>query len=127
MALAENALLLGQHSRPLAFAGHCVLRSSLLKDKLALVVIRRIVLSGVSVGHSESTGLPKIARMFFSRMGGTGSISPMNVTALIAVRPNPSVEARPNGRPPGPAGRYGVHFLPAGPGVLPLVPPHLKR
>ena len=78
MALAENALLLGQHSRPLAFAGHCVLRSSLLKDILALVVIRGIALSGFSVGRGESTGLRKIARMFHSSMGGIGR---MKVTA----------------------------------------------
>ena len=87
MALAENALLLGQRSRPLAFAGHCVLRSSLLKDILALVVIRRIARSGFSVGRGESAGLRKIARMFFSNMGGMGGmggiggISRMKVTA----------------------------------------------
>ena len=78
MALAENALLLGQRSRPLAFAGHCVFRSSLLKDILALVVIRRIALSGFSVGRGESTGLRKIARMFLSSMGAIGR---MKVTA----------------------------------------------
>ena len=50
-----------------------------------------------------------------------------NLAAINAVKPNPSLEARPNGRPPGPAGRYGVHFLPAGPGVLPSVPPQLER
>ena len=41
--------------------------------------------------------------------------------------PNPSVEARPNGKPPGPVHRYGVHFLWPGPGVLPSAPPHLQR
>ena len=40
-----------------------------------------------------------------------------------ALRPNPSLKRSANGRPPGPAGRYGVHFLLAGPGVPPLVPP----
>ena len=81
MALAENALLLGQRSRPLAFAGHCVLRSSLLKDRPALVVIRCTELSGFSVGRGESAGLRTIARMFFSNMGGIGGISRMKVTA----------------------------------------------
>jgi len=42
-------------------------------------------------------------------------------------RPNPSVEARPNGKPPSPGHRYGVHFLWPGLGVLPLAPPHLER
>ena len=37
-------------------------------------------------------------------------------------RPNPSLKPSPNGGPPGPASRYGVHFLLAGPGVPPLVP-----
>jgi len=41
--------------------------------------------------------------------------------------PNPSVEARPNGKPPGPGQRYGVHFHWPGPGVLPSAPPHLQR
>ena len=41
-------------------------------------------------------------------------------------RPNPSVEARPNGKAPGPP--PGVAYHPsAGPGALPLVPPHLER
>ena len=35
-----------------------------------------------------------------------------------AALPNPSFKRSANGRPPGPAGRYAVHFLPAGPGVL---------
>ena len=41
--------------------------------------------------------------------------------------PNPSVEARPNGKPPGPGHRYAVHYLWPGPGVLPSAPPHLQR
>ena len=43
------------------------------------------------------------------------------------VRPNPSFEARPNGKPPGPGRWYAVHFHRPGPGVLPLVPPQLER
>ena len=39
-----------------------------------------------------------------------------------AVTPNPSFEARPNGRPPGPGWRDAVHFRQPGPGVLPLAP-----
>ena len=41
--------------------------------------------------------------------------------------PNPSFEARPNGKPPGPGRWYGVHFHQPGPGVLPSVPPELER
>ena len=36
--------------------------------------------------------------------------------------PNPSLKRSDNGRPPGPATGYGVHFPVAGPGVLPLSP-----
>jgi hypothetical protein len=39
-----------------------------------------------------------------------------------AVKPNPSLNRRANGRPPGPAWRYAVHFRQSGPGVLPLSP-----
>ncbi len=42
-------------------------------------------------------------------------------------RPNPSVKPRPNGGPPGPGHRYGVHFLWPGPGVPPSVPAYLER
>lgn len=39
---------------------------------------------------------------------------------------NPSVEPRPNGRPPGPPVGV-VYHPPVGPGVLPPVPSHLER
>jgi len=39
------------------------------------------------------------------------------------VPPNPSVEARPNGKPPGPRGALVIIRL-AGPGVIPVRPPH---
>jgi hypothetical protein len=41
---------------------------------------------------------------------------------LRKVRPNPSLKRSANGRPPGPAWRYAVHFRQSGPGVLPLSP-----
>jgi len=41
-------------------------------------------------------------------------------------RPNPSVNARPSGGPPGPRCRV-VHHRPRGPGVPPLVPRYLER
>ena len=49
-----------------------------------------------------------------------------SLAAFIAVKPNPSLEARPNIKTPGP--RSGLaHFPPRGPGVLLLVPPQLER
>ena len=44
-----------------------------------------------------------------------------------ALMPNPSFEARANGKPPGPGRWYGVHFHRPGPGVSPSVPPQLER
>ena len=41
--------------------------------------------------------------------------------------PNPSVKPSPNGGPPGPGHRYGVHFLWPGPGVPPSAPAYLER
>ena len=55
------------------------------------------------------------------------SLNPRSANSNVVLRPNPSVEARPNGRPPGPGRWYAVHFHRPGPGVPPLVPPHLKR
>ena len=43
-----------------------------------------------------------------------------------AVPPNPSFEARPNGKPPGPPAAV-VYPTSVGPGVLPSVPPQLER
>jgi hypothetical protein len=43
------------------------------------------------------------------------------------LRPNPSVNRRANGRPPGPGRWYAVHFHRPGPGVLPSSPGYLKR
>ena len=44
----------------------------------------------------------------------------------VNLRPNPSLEARPNIKTPGP--RCGLaHFPPRGPGVLLLAPPQLER
>jgi len=42
------------------------------------------------------------------------------------MRPNPSVEARPNGKPPGPALVCAYHPC-AVSGAFPLVPPRLER
>ena len=49
-----------------------------------------------------------------------------HVLQHCASTPNPSFEARPNGRPPGPR-RSGAYHLHRGPGVLPSVPPQLER
>ena len=54
--------------------------------------------------------------------GVTTGANPHRKAAL----PNPSVEARPNGGPPGPPSAF-VYHAPVGPGVPPSAPPHLER
>ena len=82
--------------------------------------------SGVQGGRMVSaSAAPAPARFGGLKMAALWPV--MNQLALGRVRPNPSLEARPNGRPPGPGRRYAVHFRQPGPGVLPLVPPQLER
>ena len=57
--------------------------------------------------------------------GASGTVSFLMVATTV--RPNPSLEARPNGRPAWPGLRYAVHFLSPGQAVLPLAPPQLER
>ena len=88
--------------------------------------------------------MPRLARLplalqgrdslLYNRQGASSRFAQANCTTLAKARfrgaaqagPNPSVEARPNGKPPGPRGREAYH-VPRGPGALPSVPPHLKR
>ena len=52
----------------------------------------------------------------------TGPWQARRLWPFRAVLPNPSLKRSANGRPPGPATGYGVHFPVAGPGVLPSSP-----
>ena len=71
---------------------------------------------------SAQSGLPSFFFTKFSCPSGTLHVFPLPHTVL----PNPSLEARPNIKTPGP--RSGLaHSPPHGPGVLLLVPPQLKR
>ena len=54
------------------------------------------------------------------RQVGQGSCP--NMAPTPSALPNPSLKRSANGRPPGPATGYGVHFPVAGPGVLPSSP-----
>ena len=56
-----------------------------------------------------------------------GTFATIQLRVPWRVRPNPSVKPSPNGGPPGPGHRYGVHFLWPGPGVPPSVPAYLER
>ena len=67
---------------------------------------------------SARSGLPLFFFTKVSDLSGTLHFFPLPHTVL----PNPSFKPSPNGGPPGPGCRYAVHFLPAGPGVLPSSP-----
>ncbi len=45
-----------------------------------------------------------------------------NVGIQSALRPNPSFKRSTNGKPPGPAWWYAVHFHQSGPGGFPSAP-----
>ena len=55
-----------------------------------------------------------------------GSWHVIHRRTLRMALPNPSFEARPNGKPPGPPAGFVYHPA-AGPVVLPSVPPQLER
>ena len=111
---------------------------------LALVprVHREIALGNQGLGFTPGIEVCSAIRRQVSRDQGLRSKSPegrgsedfsserpkgKEVSVLQPVRPNPSFEARPNGKTPGPGHGYGVHFPWPGPGVLPSVPPQLER
>ena len=56
------------------------------------------------------------------RVVSSGKVPPRLPPRAPPALPNHSLNRSANGRPPGPAGRYAVHFLPSGPGVLPSSP-----
>ena len=81
---------------------------------------------GASVRRLQSVACHARRRGAGSTCGGPAGItSPWQAQRLSspgAVLPNPSFKPSPNGMPPGPGHRYGVHCLWPGPGVIPSVP-----
>ena len=76
---------------------------------------------GASAWPARS-GLLLIWSTRVNNTGGTLHTLPL----LPTVMPNPSLEARPNIKTPGPRGGL-AHFPPRGPGILLSVPPQLER
>ena len=121
----QSLVLLGQRSRPLAFAAPAVVlgrprrrqtRSGLWPPysghgKNATPTVRS---SAMSVGHGQC------------RRGRRFKFSVILVGTLRRAGPNPSLKRSANGRPPGPRGAVG-YSAPHGPGVLPLSPAYLER
>ena len=79
--------------------------------------------------------LEHVARNRRQRRAGSNCSLPAEEPRVLACQflaqrrtalPNPSFEARPNGKPPGPAPGE-VYHPSAGPGALPLFPPQLER
>ena len=97
---------------------------------------RASVNAGTDPSNSaQGRPLPLHPSVFAGTVAGFGDrITPIVATSSAkrhflqhcASTPNPSFEARPNGRPPGPR-RSGAYHLHRGPGVLPSVPPQLER
>ena len=89
---------------------------------------------GAAAASNAASGLGQLQRLEYptrhgrQRGAGSAGYAPQGVTgpwqahrqrASGAALPNPSLKRSANGRPPGPATGYGVHFPVAGPGVLP--------
>ena len=75
-------------------------------------------------GMVNASATPATARFGGMKLAALWPL--MNQLALGRVRPNPSLEARPNIKTPGP--RSGASYYPhRGPGVLLSVPPQLER
>ena len=80
---------------------------------------------GLNTWHATVGGAEREAPVA-GRQEVSGSWQVQHQRSYGAVLPNPSLEARPNIKTPGP--RSGLaHFPPRGPGVLLLVPPQLER
>ena len=116
-------------------AGSCAARRRKLQSQGRRQSVRwlaataALAASPTSISSGKMTVTTQAARTG-SRFGSRVTVAfstRKEVSPPRAVLPNPSLEARPNGRPPGPAWRYAVHFRQSGPGVLPLVPPQLER
>ena len=93
-----NAVLLGQRSRPSAFAGCTVCTQNPPKDSQAQILVIRY--KGHSAGFSrvwrgESKCHCKKACVFFSCLGAYGSIRRLKMTPAHPVRPNTSLKASP--------------------------------
>ena len=74
-------------------------------------------------GTRRSGGVPPLLCRQPRRRGvSAGPTEMTNYARGPQARHNPSLKRSANGRPPGPAWRYAVHFRQPGPGVLPLSP-----
>ena len=80
----------------------------------------------VGMGGGRVTFKASPAPAHFGSRGEKTVANPTSVALSYAVMPNPSLEARPNSKTPGPRGGL-AHFPPRGPGVLLSVPPQLER
>jgi hypothetical protein len=79
-----------------------------------------------STAENTGVGAPPAVKLSGSLSVFAGS-GPIQVQRnQLEARPNTSVEARPNGTRPGPRSAQ-VYHAPRGPGLAPLVPPHLER
>ena len=87
-------------------------------------------LSASAVQRRRSVATLRCGSLFWRAQDAVASSCARRVMPLAqgtsALRPNPSVNARPNGRPPGPRCAL-VYPAPRGPGVLPSGPRYLER
>ena len=101
-------------------------------ETVVVIQFTKLAASAAQASHHHRAGGGRVTFKAFHAPARFGSqrektvANPSSVALSYAVLPNPSLEARPNIKTPGP--RSGLaHFPPRGPGVLLLVPPQLER
>ena len=102
-----------------AVCGSLQLRRLSCSGSAAIAAIVPSLATGDGSGGQQQASVS--VRLPRRTVAGGHAVVPGNVSINTAL-PNTSLKRSANGRPPGPATGYGVHFPVAGPGVLPLSP-----
>ena len=103
------------------FSGRARMAGNQDQDKCQPAKLRRVT-NALNTKNSMQNTVLRLSRTSVAREAAPPVAAPPVVRLLSTVWPNPSFKPSPNGGPPGPGHRYGVHCLWPGPGVLPSVP-----
>ena len=130
--LRRNALAARYRSKNCSKKLRASRAAIVVPETVVVVQFTKPVASAQEASHQHRAGGGRVTFRTDQAPASPGSrrenttASPSSVALSYAVLPNPSLEARPNIKTPGP--RSGLaHFPPRGPGVLLSVPPQLER
>ena len=155
--IAKNTKSGRQHSRPLVFAGgRCVLPRPMMATPAVHCSTSAFARCQESSAHASAwpyshchrsaphlACLPRATQLLLCASAPAADEAPVPSSLsgvvqegfhvvrkrrwLSQPRPNRAVKRTRSGAPPGPGGRYAVHFRPPGPGVTPLRSAYLQR